>query len=49
MNIALLAQIVKNNSSDIEAIISKVGLPVLLSLLPNIANILDTVQKGKPQ
>jgi hypothetical protein len=46
MNPALIAEIVKNNSGDIEAIISKVGIGTLLSLLPNILNILATVQKG---
>jgi hypothetical protein len=46
MNPVLIAEIVKNNSADIEAIVSKIGVGTLLSLLPNILNILATVQKG---
>lgn len=45
MNPALIAAIVAKNTADIEAIIAKVGIGTLLSLLPYILNILKTVQQ----
>ncbi len=46
MNGELIALIVEKNSADIEAIVSKIGVPVLLSLLPNIVRIMGTLQKS---
>ena len=44
MNSELLALLAEKNSTDIEAIVTKVGLPTLIALIPYIANILKTVQ-----
>lgn len=43
-----IALILQRNSADIEAIVTKVGIPTLLSLLPNFMNILTTVQAPTP-
>lgn len=44
MSPLLLALIAEKNSADLEAIISKVGLPTLIAILPNIVAILNTIQ-----
>jgi len=44
MNPQLLTLLAEKNGTDLEAIVAKVGLPTLIALLPNIANILQTVQ-----
>jgi hypothetical protein len=36
-----------NNTSDIAAIVAKIGVETLLSLTPNILNILETIQKAQ--
>lgn len=43
-----IALVLQRNSADIEAIVTKVGIPTLLSLLPNFMNILTTVQAPAP-
>lgn len=43
-----IALILQRNSADIEAIVTKIGIPTLLSLLPNFMNILATVQAPSP-
>ena len=47
MNSELLALLAEKNSTDIEAIVTKVGLPTLIALIPYIANILKTVQTAQ--
>jgi hypothetical protein len=43
MNAALLALLAKKNSTDLEAIVARVGLPTLIALLPYISNIMQTI------
>jgi hypothetical protein len=45
MNPALLAALAEKNPADIEAIIAKIGIPTLLSLLPHLIAILTTIQQ----
>ncbi len=40
----LVFTILRVNHADLEAIITKIGLPTLLSILPNVLNILKTVE-----
>lgn len=47
MNTELIALIVKNNSADLEAIIEKVGIINLITLIPHLLEILKTVQNSK--
>ena len=49
MDLTLLARITQNNSADVEAIISKVGIGTLLQLMPHIMAIVKTVQDTKAQ
>lgn len=42
-----IALILQKNSADIEAIVTKIGMPTLLSLIPNILAILATVEAAK--
>jgi len=47
----IVAEILAKNASDIEVIVNKIGLPTLLALVPNLMNILATVQaaSAKPR
>ena len=47
MNAQLLALLAEKNAPDLEAIVAKVGLPTLISLLPHLANIMATVQAAQ--
>jgi hypothetical protein len=38
-------EVLVNNAADVEAIIAKIGIGTLLSLMPHIINILETIQK----
>ena len=44
MNPETLALLAEKNAADLEAIITKIGIPTLLSLLPNVIAILKTLQ-----
>jgi hypothetical protein len=44
MNLELIAAIAANNSADIEAIVTAVGIANALKLWPHIQNILATIQ-----
>jgi hypothetical protein len=49
--LALLAQLSTHNLSDIETIVSKIGIKTLLEIMPNITNIIHTyqaIQDSKP-
>jgi len=41
--------ILTKNLPDIEAIIGKVGVPTLLSIMPQILNIIETLQTPPPK
>jgi hypothetical protein len=43
----IIAQVLIANATDIEAIIAKVGIGTLLSLMPHILAILETVEKAR--
>jgi hypothetical protein len=45
MNPAFLLLLAEKNASDIEAIVAKIGVGNLISLMPNIVNILKTLQQ----
>lgn len=47
MNPQLIAEIVAKNSTDVEAIVSTIGISNLLKLLPHILNIFTTVQQSE--
>lgn len=50
MNPELLLLLAEKNAPDIEAIVSKIGgVTNLLSLLPNILNILKTLEAQSPK
>jgi hypothetical protein len=40
----LIEEVLTKNASDIEAIVAKIGVPTLISLIPNFLAILKTVQ-----
>jgi hypothetical protein len=44
MDTALFALIAEKNSADLEAIITKIGLPTLFAIMPNVIAIMKTVQ-----
>ena len=44
MNPELLAALAQKNATDIEAIIAKIGIPTLLSLLPHLLAIVNTIE-----
>ena len=48
MNLELLAELGEKNAEDIAAIINKIGIKTLMALLPNILNILKTIQTETP-
>jgi hypothetical protein len=43
----VLKKILMHNTADIEAIIAKVGIGTLLSLMPHVINILESVQQAQ--
>lgn len=45
----ILTSILEKNSADIKAIVAKIGVDGLFELLPNITNILKTVQEAQPK
>lgn len=47
MNSQLVALIVEKNSADLETIVSAIGITTLLKLLPNVMNILGTVEAAQ--
>jgi hypothetical protein len=49
MDPELIALLVEKNTPDIEAIIAKVGIGTLLTLLPNIVRIVQTVRGSVAQ
>lgn len=49
MDPALIALLVEKNGADVEAIVNKVGLVTLLSLVPHFMAIVATLQQHKGQ
>lgn len=49
MNPLLLAELAAKNGSDIEAIVSAIGIKTLLSLAPHFMAIIATVQAAQAQ
>jgi hypothetical protein len=45
----IIGLLVKNNSADIHAIMSKIGIITLMELDPNLMNIDDTIKKTQTQ
>ena len=44
MNLELMTELGERNGEDIATIINKVGIKTIMALLPNILNILKTIQ-----
>jgi len=44
-----ITAILEKNQADIKAIVAKIGIEGLFELLPNITNILKTVQETQPK
>jgi hypothetical protein len=45
----IVTAVLENNQADIKAIVAKIGVDGLFELLPNITNILKTVQEATPK
>jgi hypothetical protein len=45
----IVTAVLEKNQADIKAIVAKIGVDGLFELLPNITNILKTVQEAQPK
>jgi hypothetical protein len=45
----IVTVVLEKNQADIKAIVAKIGVDGLFELLPNITNILKTIQETQPK